>query len=366
MHSVTLINVNVPHVEEEPEKDTKIQEEIEKLEEVQKTSPTYLTRYRLSCLYETSNAFARKVLEVIDETLEPYSTNTENEDYLEIVDYTGDVENEYETRTVNCIKRPDGKILQEYYDKSIHGLIVRKDGKVYEIVHLGDVSYYKRTKKAKKHTAIQNYPVSSLYTLQEYGESLGYNYDEKTRQFYLTENPNGIFDWYSIGGRWPTMLLVKEDCKEFSYGTSYGYEAPEGYKWVSAARKKDICWDVMMNFKKDKLIKVYNELVKCFEEQKISEEIKKEYYNPTITEEGIKEFNYFPYKKGETAEEFLTHKVFDESLKLYPAPSIFIDQDSELFEEYDYENTEDWHNTLINYIDNIDDDEVIAVIDMHC
>ena len=63
-----------------------------------------------------------------------------------------------------------------------------------------------------------------------------------------------MWDWYQIGGRWPVTFLVKADCTEYSFGErSWGnyskkYPAPEGYMWVSAARKKDICWDVMRSW----------------------------------------------------------------------------------------------------------------------
>ena len=51
------------------------------------------------------------------------------------------------------------------------------------------------------------------------------------------------------------MFLVKDDCEEYSIGerswsnSETKYEAPEGYRWVVAARKKDIQWQVMHEWK---------------------------------------------------------------------------------------------------------------------
>lgn len=62
-----------------------------------------------------------------------------------------------------------------------------------------------------------------------------------------TENPNGICDWYEVGGRWSQLFLVKDSCTEFSYGefssSEKEVEAPEGYQWVCVARKKEIAWE---------------------------------------------------------------------------------------------------------------------------
>jgi len=60
-----------------------------------------------------------------------------------------------------------------------------------------------------------------------------------------------FYDWCVIGGRWPRRFLVKESCKEYSIGErswddiDRKIDAPEGYFWVAAARKKDIEWQAM-------------------------------------------------------------------------------------------------------------------------
>lgn len=64
-----------------------------------------------------------------------------------------------------------------------------------------------------------------------------------------TNNPKylGICDWYEVGGLWSQLFLVKDSCTEFSYGefssSAKEVEAPKGYQWVCAARKKEIAWE---------------------------------------------------------------------------------------------------------------------------
>lgn len=87
-----------------------------------------------------------------------------------------------------------------------------------------------------------------------------------------------MWDWYQIGGRWPVTFLVKADCTEYSFGErSWGnyskkYPAPEGYMWVSAARKKDICWDIMRSWYIAQDTERYTKLKEAFQCGKLPDE----------------------------------------------------------------------------------------------
>ena len=74
-----------------------------------------------------------------------------------------------------------------------------------------------------------------IWTITTNMEGYGYVY-----------NPDAFYDWYCIGGRWPKLFLIKEDCTDFTVGDrdypDEYYKAPDGYKWAAAARKKDIQW----------------------------------------------------------------------------------------------------------------------------
>ena len=80
--------------------------------------------------------------------------------------------------------------------------------------------------------------------------------------------------------------MVKDTCEEYSFGESYRINesggAPEGYLWVSAARKKDIEWDTMMSLAKKNARDNYEILKKAYQEQKMPEG-----YYGRFTEEGI-------------------------------------------------------------------------------
>ena len=82
-------------------------------------------------------------------------------------------------------------------------------------------------------------------------EWFGIEYIEKESAFGYYTNPNGIWDWYEIGGRWPYLLLVKDTCREYFSGQiSWTWrdetvEPPRGYRWTSGARMRDIEWQAM-------------------------------------------------------------------------------------------------------------------------
>lgn len=134
-----------------------------------------------------------------------------------------------------------------------------------------------RTKKAKKYKALPNYPLKKLFkTLGEYAEQYhGYVYNEEEQGYGYYSNPNAFYDWYVIGGRWPRVFLLKESCTEYSLGESYRDEesdgAPEGYIWVSVARKKDVEWDLMMKLAKEHAKHTYEVMRQAFIDQKLPE-----------------------------------------------------------------------------------------------
>ena len=88
---------------------------------------------------------------------------------------------------------------------------------------------------------------------REYAEKHGnYEKGDGTDAYGYYLNPNAEWDWFQIGGRWPNRFLVKSNCcTVFSGELSFflkgepDVEAPDGYCWVTGARKKDIAWDVM-------------------------------------------------------------------------------------------------------------------------
>ena len=97
-------------------------------------------------------------------------------------------------------------------------------------------------------------------------------YDEHEWAYWYWSNPNGIWDWYEIWGRWAWMLSLKDISKKeeypdinFSWGRSE--KDKEEYKnsnKVDQAKMKDIDWEWMKKEKIDKLVKQFNDVKELF------------------------------------------------------------------------------------------------------
>ena len=167
------------------------------------------------------------------------------------------------------------------------------------------------------------------------------------------------------------MFLIKEDCTDYSLGetgifTHREYTAPEGYRWVCCARKRDIQWDVMRKWHNEKITGRFHQLKAMFDVG--NTEVK---YH-LVTEEGILCYGELVFRKGETLEEYLAEYGIPDNWK-YPigVHDIFhdemnINKYSCTYDEKDgkYEHI-DWRRTIDKFIDDADDDVVFVGIDYH-
>ena len=146
-------------------------------------------------------------LNKIGEMLAPYSENMEVEPYVD----------ETKEAIINSAKERKERVLQR-----------KEKG---EELDKYDIEYLNANTDEE------------LYKLQIYEDE---SYD-KNGNHLTTYNPNSKWDWYEIGGRWNKILLVKEEVKDIEEGTpswgnldSINKKAPEGFKWVTGAKIKDI------------------------------------------------------------------------------------------------------------------------------
>ena len=230
-----------------------------------------------------------------------------------------------------------------------------------------------RTKRAKKMQVV-NRAFRKVYTsLKDYAEEYCcYTYEADRNRCGYYSNPKAFWDWYQIGGRWPYELLVKTDCKDFSIGErDIDYvlpQTPAGYMWVSAARKKDIAWDAMREWRKQQALISFAELEKAFAEGVIPNDI-----FGKITEKGISGFREMLYIRGETAEEYLNRKHIDMNEKYGIRPYGFLDCNGWNTHEtfvYDlknprFEDNEGWEQQLNDFLEKANDNTVIVIVDNH-
>ena len=244
MHFLTLAAVEIPPQEENLVENKWVEEQkkelLEKLEKNEKKD--VFLQVMLQRLNHLSTPFSRTVDAAVAEQLEPFSVNTDDPNCLEFVDQTEELEQEYEG-SIDCIRLPQGKIVPlcsgPYRDR-----FAIRDGKVVER-NVGPAHQFRRTRRAKRMQALPCYLFRKVYKdFHQFAEKWVFaEWHEEQQAYGFYSNPNGQWDWYSIGGRWPCQLLVKESCAEHDPGEGVCGEEnfpqpPEGYKWASAARMR--------------------------------------------------------------------------------------------------------------------------------
>lgn len=372
MHIRALAVLQMPPGIEEEKKNQAVRKMIAEMKnEKFPEGEDFMNSVFISALQGRLTTFAREVSCHITDIMEPYSMEP-SEEYLEFDDKTEVLHSEYE-KNVDCLKLPEGKIVELYQYPYSNAFCVF-DGKVYQ-KDAGPLHHEKRTKKAKRIKALPNYPRSKVYkNFEEYVENVwGYPFNEEHQAYGYYCNPNAKWDWYEIGGRWPEMFLVKDDCFEQSQGERSWcnrndiLEAPEGYIWAAAARKKDICWEVMREWKIQKATKKFYYLEKMFYSGKLDDG-----FFGLIKDDGIINGYGYVYCKGETLEEYLERCAIPKAWKYPFNVHCIIDADSWFSKDDLYEDGKtgeylyiEWCKKMEEYVAALDEEAILVGIDYH-
>lgn len=373
MHFLTLAILEIPEVREHKELDKQIVEALKELElQKQIETKNFMLDFTIGRFQNLQSSFSRAVNDGVSELMYPYCASMEDPEYLEFEDRTEKLREEYES-VVDCIKLPQGTIVEQYGDP-LWGRFVVRDGKVFQR-DAGSLHHEKRTKKAKRMVALPNYPRKKLYkSFEKYAEErCGFSFDEKHQGYGYYYNPNAIWDWYSIGGRWPEMFLVKDACTEYSIGerswcnSDRKSEAPEGYRWVCAARKKDIAWDAMRDWRNQKAAERFHKLEQMFLAGKTDPD-----FHGEIVPDGVIHWGELVYRKDSTLEEYLEEYGIPGCWK-YPVGSHdIVDEGQWLSVEDSVQDPGtgsyapvDWRSCIDGYIDDMDEDMVLVSVDCH-
>lgn len=360
MHYRTLAVIDIPEIE--PDIGTNCD----------KDSIGQLNRTRR----DVNNAFTKEVHRRVNELFDPYNEGTDNPKYLKFKDITDNLKKVYENQTVNCVKLPDGRIVDAHKSVFFDKFIIR-GGLVYQRC-FGQLKHQKRSKAAKKITAIQNYPYKKLYkSFEDFvgQEELSYiRYDREHKRYGYVYNPNARYDCCCIGGLCPEMFLVKEECTEFIVGNceynDYAPIASKGYRWVTAARKKDIQWKEIRRYIFNEAISNYKKYREIFEMGVVPEE----YGYFDIEENGLYADWDMLYQKGETLSEYLKRKgikgrckhVFAQFVNAYLQDGIFNDVDKFYQDNKDVGNTyEPWYSAIDEFYNSLDDNAVLVCVECH-
>lgn len=376
MHYVTLVTVDIePYMEDETTK-AKARELLQKIENHKKENQEHhiiLDIYQLEMTMR-STAFSNKVVEEVDAVLEPFYCDVDNPDYLEFEDKTEEYREAYENKTVNLVRFPNGTVLTDRQYAVYHKYEI-VDGKLYER-NWGPLHHRKRTKMCRRMQVAENVPYSKVYqTFEEFvDEVYGTTYYEEQKAYGYYYNSEAFYDWYSIGGRWPDMFLVKDDCREYGIANrswtcaDKETKAPTGYHWTCAARKKDIAWQVMYDWELEQAKGCYARLVDAFETGILPEGM-----HGRIVGESIQIFEGLLYHKGETEAEYL-ERYFKHKRKKYPLDvyAFLMEGDwitAERFipdgENCTIEDNAEWKDNLEQFIDGLNDETVLVIVDCH-
>ena len=378
MHFLTLVPVTVPTQEPDPIQDALVMATLMALKEKTEADPkNFMSNIFAADLAGKTTAFGRAVFDAIDAELDPYAVESENPACSEFVDCTEDIEEEYRTGTIDCVRLADGTVVEQF-DYRFRDRFAVKDGKIVQ-KDFGPLHHKKVSKKSKKMTWLPNYPKKKLYRSErELAETYyGYDYLPEEDAYGYYSNTAAFYDWHAIGGRWPHLFLVSEDCTEYTFGDYEGTEeetkGPEGYRWVAAARKKDIAWDVMAKLAQQRQTGAYSLLKTAYETRELPE---KSFLS--FTENGIQGILKTLYLDGESLETFLNRNGCCADSKYQFTPGGYLAEggyeDSGFSfrspknvqeAEQEAESTRAWALELDAFIDALDDDAVLVGVDCH-
>lgn len=332
--------------------------------EIPEVDPSMVSEERWECFVE--NAVAG--------LLAPYDENNTDKDYMAFDDRTDEGQKAYEQSGVDCVKTPDGRIItcHCYEFRNQYEL---HDGKVYQ-QRFGPLHHRKRTKKSKKYIALPNYPFQKLFpTFDSFmKEYWGCETDEEAGRYGYYFNPNGQWDWWQIGGRWPFRFLVKNECTtavagEFSslFTSEPQREAPEGYRWVAGAQKRDIAWGVMREFIRSKCTEQFRQYEEWFKTGQIPTE---HVGSITLAEDGIVSWGDYLYRKGETLEHHI-HSLGLSDQHPYPIGTFaYVDADGWNDQGWGVDDSNEdevqaWYENVAKFIAKQPDDALLVSVDCH-
>lgn len=319
--------------------------------------------------------FENTVKNIVLDRMYPYWENIEDTAYLEFIDCTEQCKEEYATGGENKVQLVNGQWVS-VYDSRFSNTYEVFEGKIYKRA-FGPLHHRKRTKKAKQ-MKMAYIPFRVQYSnYREYAEEYCcFVRKEGADAYGFYTNPNAEFDWFQIGGRWPDRFLVKADCRDvysgdlnFFLSDEPAEAAPDGYCWVTGARKKDIAWNVMKELFIQKEREIYLSCEKWYQSGKLPTDR----YDLSITDKGITSWGTLIYDKDQTLEEHLRRNALSEEYR-YPLNTYAVLDDDGWIDLYEMkcgcedkenENNQLWHLTVEKYIASLPEDAMLVSLDCH-
>ena len=303
--------------------------------------------------------------------LAAYEECTDNPKFLEFRDKSEDASTGYQKDKTLVVRYPDGSLIPTcshlFFDK-----FTTRDNVILERFSKEDGGD-RETEESKLLTLISDYPVSSLYSFEQYCEDYcGYSQDSKGRWGYYC-NPHAKWDWYSVGGRFSGQLLVKEATKDalwLSEEDDRDADHPAGYRWVNGAYMKDIAWEKMRELKAANLRADYEHLSEAFrlhDDSKLG-------FLAKLTDDGIAGWGNMLYIKDESLDEFMARRGATKYDTHPLSVFAFVDTQGEWHASGDMgwfgiasnvKPERDWYDELKALTEAVDPDDYLVIVDCH-
>lgn len=298
-------------------------------------------------------------LSSLDDKMEPFASEPDNEEYLEFYDETDDLKNEFETALITAIQMPSGKLISSH--ELNHNRYQIKNNNVYEKIKCGT---YIKTPRASKIIVMPNMPARNVYkTYRSYAtRHVGSEYHKDKHKFGYYTNPDAMWDWWSLGGRYSGKFLVKKNCEDCFECTDLDCRkyVPKGYKPVDAARIGDIEWDVMYKILVKEVIKKYYEYKRIYLTRIIPEHsglhIDKE--NETLTY-----FGETLYTSGESLDDYVNRAWISKNTKYNLSCYYYLNYDDEW--ETQQGSKKEWNKKISKEMASLDKDLYLAMVDCY-
>ena len=307
----------------------------------------------------------------VSSILAPYDEQTEEAEFCEFNDRTEDARSSYETDTMRAVRFPDGSI-HSLDDQAIRDRFILVEDTFYEYGPNHSFKEKLVTDDSKALELIPEYPAKLMYPdFDAYCEDYcGYVKSADGRWGY-TCNPNAKWDWWQIGGRFPGGLLVKNDLKDCILSCKENQaDAPAGYKYADAARKKDICWELMKKIAMKIAEQNYQRYIKAFE----AKDAKDIDFFARVTEDGISGWCNMIYIKGETLDEYKARKGTSDTDQYQVHAYAFVDRNGDWNASGDMgwfgiscndKPERAWNDELQTLMNEVQDDDFIVAVDCH-
>lgn len=306
----------------------------------------------------------------VEAILAPYLESTEDAQYLSFEDCTEQCEQEYETKTVDYVRFPDGTECNANNYK-FRERFTLKDGKIYCAAKKYDEPLVE-SEESKALVLLPKQPMKDRCSFVEYCEDYcGYHQDDEGHWGYFS-NPNAKWDWFEIGGRWSGPMLAKKNLMSALYASEFVNDPTVlgDYQAINGAFKKDIAWNMMQTIRLEAETKKFFKLQAAFLRKDASD------LGPltAIKPEGIYGWGELLYAAEETLEEYLERKGMNEQAPGGFYPYAYVDLEGAWHGQGDMGwfglSSNDkpeigWHSEVNAFIEGVHDDDYLVVVDCH-